>query len=130
MLATIASLAPGPGARGNRNREGFAISTTIEQNKAMIRRFFDAWNGRQPDAFDDLIAPDVVRDCEATPGVEARNLDQIKEFLRQDTADFPILSNNQASGRSGESRRCMDHVRGHAAGTNGLISTFGSQGAI
>src|SRR5215472_9498852 len=65
------------------------MSTTTEQNKTVIRRFFDAWNSRQPDAFDDLIAPDVVRHCEATPGVEARNLDQIKEFLRQDTAVFP-----------------------------------------
>jgi ketosteroid isomerase-like protein len=37
------------------------MSTTIEQNKAVIRAFFDAWNGRQPDAFDDLIAPDIVR---------------------------------------------------------------------
>ena len=65
------------------------MSTTTEQNKAIIRRFFDAWNRRQPDEFDDVIAPDVVRHCEATPGVEARNLDQVKEFLRQDTAVFP-----------------------------------------
>lgn len=65
------------------------MSTTTEQNKAIIRRFFEAWNSRQPDAFDDLIATDVVRHCEATPGVEARSLDQVKEFLRQDTAVFP-----------------------------------------
>jgi ketosteroid isomerase-like protein len=65
------------------------MSTTTEHNKAVIRRFFNAWNGRQPDAFDEVIAPDVVRHCEATPGVEARNLDQVKEFLRQDTAVFP-----------------------------------------
>ena len=65
------------------------MSTTTEQNKTVIRRFFEAWNSRQPDAFDDLIAPNVVRHCEATPGVEARNLDQVKEFLRQDTAVFP-----------------------------------------
>ena len=65
------------------------MSTTTEQNKAVIRRFFDAWNSREPDGFDDLIAPDVVRHCQATPGVEARSLDQIKEFLRQDTAIFP-----------------------------------------
>jgi ketosteroid isomerase-like protein len=65
------------------------MSTTTEQNKAMIRRFFDAWNSRQSDAFDDLIAPDVVRHCEATPGMEARSLDQVKEFLQQDTAAFP-----------------------------------------
>ena len=65
------------------------MSTTTEQNKAVIQRFIDAWNSRQPDAFDDLIAPNVVRHCEATPGVEARSLDQVKEFLRQDTAVFP-----------------------------------------
>ena len=65
------------------------MSTTTEQNKAVIWRFIDAWNSRQPDAFDDLIAPDVVRHCEAIPGVEARNLDQVKELLRQDTMVFP-----------------------------------------
>jgi predicted ester cyclase len=65
------------------------MSTTTEQNKAVIRRFFDAWNRRHLDAFDDLIAPHVVRHCEATPGVEARSLDQVKEFLRQDNAVFP-----------------------------------------
>ncbi len=31
----------------------------------------------------------VVRHCEATPGMEVRNLDHIKEFLQQDTAVFP-----------------------------------------
>ena len=65
------------------------MSTTTEQNKGIIRRFFDAWNSRQPEAFDDLIAPNVVRHCEATPGVEVRSLDQVNEFLRQDTAVFP-----------------------------------------
>src|SRR5271169_5891706 len=65
------------------------MSAATEQNKAVIRRFFDAWNSRRPEAFDDLITPDVVRHCEATPGVEARSLDQIKEFLRQDTVVFP-----------------------------------------
>ena len=65
------------------------MHTTTEQNKAVIRRFFDAWNHRQADAFDDLIARDVVRHCDATPSVEARSLDQVKEFLRQDTEVFP-----------------------------------------
>ena len=65
------------------------MSTTTEQNKTVIRSFFEAWNGRRPDMFDELIAPDVVRHCEATPGLEARNRDQIKEFLRQDTTVFP-----------------------------------------
>lgn len=65
------------------------MSTTIEQNKDITRRFFGAWNSRQPDALDEIIAPDVVRHCEATPGLEARSLEEVKEFLRADTAIFP-----------------------------------------
>ena len=65
------------------------MSTVIEQNKAVIRQFLDAWNSRQVTAFDELMAPDVVRHCEAMPGLEVRSLDQVKEFLRQDTAIFP-----------------------------------------
>lgn len=65
------------------------MNTTIEQNKTVIRRFLDAWNRRQPEVFDEIIAPDVVRHCQATPGVNIQSLDQLKEFLRQDTAVFP-----------------------------------------
>jgi len=65
------------------------MSTTAEQNKTVIRRFLEAWNNRQPEAFDDLIAHDVVRHCQATPTVEVQNLDQLKRFLQQDTAIFP-----------------------------------------
>jgi len=61
----------------------------VEQNKAVIRHFFAAWNSRQPEAFDALLTPDVVRHCDATPDVEARSISQIKEFLAQDTAVFP-----------------------------------------
>jgi steroid delta-isomerase-like uncharacterized protein len=88
-IAIMASLARPSRCENDKRRGSFTVNTTTEQNKAVIRRFFDAWNSRQPDAFDDLIAPDVVRHCEATPNVEARNLDQVKEFLRQDTAIFP-----------------------------------------
>jgi predicted ester cyclase len=35
------------------------------------------------------MASDVVRHCEATPSVEVRSLDQVKEFLRQDSGVFP-----------------------------------------
>ena len=65
------------------------MTSTTEQNKATIRRFFDAWNSRQPDVFDGLMASDVVRHCQATPNVELRSLDQVKEFLRQDSETFP-----------------------------------------
>jgi ketosteroid isomerase-like protein len=51
------------------------MNATPDQNKALIRQFFDAWNNRRPDAFDGLIAPDVVRHCDAMPGMEAKSLD-------------------------------------------------------
>jgi steroid delta-isomerase-like uncharacterized protein len=65
------------------------MRTMTEQNKAVIRRFWEAMNSRQLDALDELIASDVVRHCPATPGVEVRSLVQLKDFLRQDTSVFP-----------------------------------------
>jgi predicted ester cyclase len=65
------------------------VDSSTNQNKTVIRTFFDAWNNRRPGAFDELIAPDVVRHCEATPDLEARCLDDVKEFLRLDSAVFP-----------------------------------------
>jgi len=66
-----------------------SVSTATEQNKIAIQRFLDAWNNRQPEAFDELVAYDVVRHCQATPAMEVRNLDQLKAFLQHDTASFP-----------------------------------------
>jgi len=65
------------------------MPTSSEENKALIRRFWDAMNSRQLDLLDQLLAPDVVRHCQATPGIEVRNREQVKDFLRQDTAVFP-----------------------------------------
>ena len=48
----------------------------IERNEPQFKRilsFIDAWNSRQPEVFDALVAPDVVRHCEATPDLQARN---------------------------------------------------------
>jgi steroid delta-isomerase-like uncharacterized protein len=65
------------------------VDAKTDENKAVIRRFYNAWNSRRADAFDELVAPNVVRHCEATPGLKARSLDDVKEFLRLDTAVFP-----------------------------------------
>jgi predicted ester cyclase len=65
------------------------MSTTSEQNKTLVRRLWDAMNNRQLEALDELLAPDVVRHCEATPGVDVRSLEQFKDFMRQDAAVFP-----------------------------------------
>jgi steroid delta-isomerase-like uncharacterized protein len=65
------------------------MSTTTEQDQAVIQRFFDAWNNRKPEAFDELVVSDVVRHCQSTPDVNIRTREQLKEFFRQNTAVFP-----------------------------------------
>ena len=61
----------------------------IEQNKALVRRFGDAMNARRWDLLDEIVAPDFVRHCQATPGVDVRSLQAFKAFVRNDTATFP-----------------------------------------
>ena len=65
------------------------MQTTSEENKVLVRRFEEAMNTRQLDLLDDLIAPNFVRHCQATPHLDIRSLEQYKEFLRQDVATFP-----------------------------------------
>lgn len=65
------------------------MHTTSEENKVLVRRFEDAMNARQLQVLDELIAPDFVRHCEATPELDIRSLEQFKDFLRQDAAVFP-----------------------------------------
>ena len=49
------------------------MSTNSEEDKAVIRRFWDSMNTRQWDAFDELLTPDVVRHCQATPEFNLRS---------------------------------------------------------
>jgi ketosteroid isomerase-like protein len=65
------------------------MRTISEENKDLIRRFWDAMNTRRLDVLDDLLVPDVVRHCQATPQLNVRSCDQVKEFLRQDSGVFP-----------------------------------------
>jgi steroid delta-isomerase-like uncharacterized protein len=65
------------------------MATSTEQNKRLIQRFWEAMNKRQLETLDGIVARDVVRHCQATPDIEVRSLDQLKDFLRQDTAVFP-----------------------------------------
>jgi predicted ester cyclase len=61
---------------------------TVE-NKILVRRFEEAMNTRQLDALDEVVAPNFVRHCQATPNLDVRSLEQFKDFLRQDVAVFP-----------------------------------------
>jgi predicted ester cyclase len=60
-----------------------------EDTKAVLRRFEHAMNARRHDLLDEIMAPDVVRHCQATPAIDVRNLAQFKEFLTLDAAMFP-----------------------------------------
>jgi steroid delta-isomerase-like uncharacterized protein len=65
------------------------MRTTIDENKDLARRFEEAMNIRQLDILDELLAPNLVRHCQATPEINVRSLEQFKDFLRQNTAVFP-----------------------------------------
>jgi steroid delta-isomerase-like uncharacterized protein len=54
-----------------------------------VRPMIDAINARDFDVLDELIAPDIHRHSAATAGITVENLDQFKEFLRQDLAAVP-----------------------------------------
>ena len=64
----------------------------LEANKNTVRQLIVAINEHDFNAIDELVAVDVVRHSQATPGVEVRNREQLKEFLRQDLSTFPDLS--------------------------------------
>jgi steroid delta-isomerase-like uncharacterized protein len=57
--------------------------------ETVVIRMIEAVNERDFDALDDLIAPDLVRHCAATPEIEVRSLEQFKEFLHRDLAAVP-----------------------------------------
>lgn len=62
---------------------------TSDETKVLVRRFVEATNARQLDVLDQLITPNFVRHCQATPQFDIRNREQFKDFLRQDAAVFP-----------------------------------------
>ncbi|MBM7804892.1 steroid delta-isomerase-like uncharacterized protein [Geodermatophilus bullaregiensis] len=61
----------------------------FERTKALVQGLEQAMNTRQLDLLDEVLAPDFVRHCEATPDVDVRTLEQFKDFLRQNTQSFP-----------------------------------------
>jgi len=65
------------------------MTTTIDVNKDLARRFAEAMNTRRLDLLDEIVAPGFVRHCQATPNVSVTSLAAFKEFLRHDAAVFP-----------------------------------------
>jgi len=68
------------------------------QNKSLVNRFGEAANAKNFDAIRDLLTPDFVRHCQATPDVIVKNREQFLEYLKADAAVFP------------DSRQTLEHI--------------------
>lgn len=66
-----------------------ALTAQPEKNKDIVHRFVEAINNRTYDLLDELVAPDFVRHCQATPSVHVQSRDDLKQFLGQDLDVFP-----------------------------------------
>jgi predicted ester cyclase len=62
---------------------------TTQDMRALVGRLEDAMNRRALDELDDVVAPDFVRYCEATPDVHVRSRDDFKAFLVEYAKAFP-----------------------------------------
>lgn len=60
-----------------------------ETNKEVARTLIEAVNTRDYDLLDEIVAPDFVRHCQATPDARVRSLADMKEYLRKDAEVFP-----------------------------------------
>jgi ketosteroid isomerase-like protein len=63
--------------------------TSTEENKALVRRFAEAINHADHQALDELLTPDFVRHCQATPEVNVRSREDFKRFDTESLATFP-----------------------------------------
>jgi steroid delta-isomerase-like uncharacterized protein len=62
---------------------------SLKDKKSLFNRFGEALNTRNFDAVRELLAPDFVRHCQATPDVVIKNREQFIEYLKIDNATFP-----------------------------------------
>jgi len=60
-----------------------------DQNIEIVRTMTDLINQRDLDALGTVVADDLVRHSDATPGVVVTNLDEFKAFLETDFAGIP-----------------------------------------
>ena len=61
-------------------------------NKEVIHRWVEAINRGRLDFLDEIVKPDFVRHCEATPGVDVRSLEDFKTFDHQTREIFGGLA--------------------------------------
>ena len=66
-----------------------ALADVESENKEVVQGFVAAGNNRDYDRLTEYVADDVVRHCQATPGLEVTTLDQFIAFMEADVAVCP-----------------------------------------
>lgn len=64
------------------------MATTDQDTKAVVRRYFEAWNAADLDAIDDIVAPDVVGHNPVEP-MDATGPDGEKQLIELYHTAFP-----------------------------------------
>jgi steroid delta-isomerase-like uncharacterized protein len=65
------------------------MASSPEEIRTLVRRLQDAMNARRLDLLDDLLTPDFVRHCQATPQLSITSRGQFRDFLEADADAFP-----------------------------------------
>ncbi|UCC81879.1 MAG: ester cyclase [Gemmatimonadota bacterium] len=65
-----------------------ASDAQLEANKEVVRRFAEAQNNGDIESLNEVLAPDVVRHCQATPDVEIRSREDFVRFFEASSAVF------------------------------------------
>jgi predicted ester cyclase len=75
-----------------------AYASDTENNKVLVRQFVAATRDLDYSVLDRIVAPDVIRHCQSTPGLEIRSLADLKVYRERDNAaidgarvDFDVL---------------------------------------
>ena len=66
-----------------------ALADVESENKEVVQGFVAAGNNRDYDRLTEYVGDDVVRHCQATPGLEVTTLDQFIAFMEADVAVCP-----------------------------------------
>jgi len=65
------------------------VAAQPDINKEIAARMINTINDRNYDMLDEVIAPDLMRHCQATPNLNISSLAEFKEFLKVDGKTFP-----------------------------------------
>jgi len=66
-----------------------SVTAQPDKNKEIATQMIKAINERDYDLLDEIIAPNLVRHCQATPNLNIRSLNVFKDFLKEDLKTFP-----------------------------------------